>query len=73
MVAMADMENENALRRLQKSLDKIGINNKLKTLGAKDGDTVRIRDIEFEYEDDNKVVEDLHDMPRRGRGARAGK
>jgi GTP-binding protein len=34
MVAMADLENEYALRRLQKSLDKIGINNKLRALGA---------------------------------------
>jgi GTP-binding protein len=67
MVAMTDLENEQALRRLQKSLDKIGINRRLRALGAKDGDTVRIRDIEFEYEDDDKVVEELQDAPRRRR------
>jgi GTP-binding protein len=67
MVAMTDLDNEQALRRLQKSLDKIGINRKLKTLGAKEGDTVCIRDIEFDYEDEDKVLEDLQDQPRRNR------
>jgi GTPase len=72
MVAMTDLENEQALRRLQKSLNKIGINRKLKALGAKDGDTVRIREIEFDYEDEDRVLEDLQDAPRRGRrGARS--
>ena len=47
------------MRRLQKSLDKIGITKRLKSLGAKDGDTVRIRDIEFEYQDEYKVDEDF--------------
>lgn len=54
MVAMTDFENDYAVRRLQRSLEKIGINKKLKTMGAQDGDTVRIRDIEFEYEDEDK-------------------
>ena len=69
MVAMTDLENEYALRRLQKSLDKIGVTKRLKTLGAKDGDTVRIRDIEFEYEDEDKVDEDLESRAS-GRGRR---
>lgn len=55
MVAMTDLENDVAVRRLQKSLDKIGITGKLKALGAKDGDTVCIRDIEFEYEDEDRM------------------
>lgn len=54
MVAMCDLENDYAVRRLQRSLDKIGITGKLKALGAKDGDTVRIRDVEFDYEDEDK-------------------
>ncbi|HZP80776.1 MAG TPA: GTPase ObgE [Chthonomonadaceae bacterium] len=54
MVAMTDLDNEYALRRLQRTLDKIGVTRKLKALGAKDGDTVRIRDVEFEYEDEDK-------------------
>ena len=41
------------LRRFQRTLEKSGVNRKLKELGAKDGDTVRIRDIEFEYQDED--------------------
>jgi len=58
MVAMTDLENEYAVRRLQKSLDKIGVTKRLKTLGAKDGDSVRIRTIEFEFEDEFKADEE---------------
>ena len=58
MVAMCDMENEYSVRRLQRSLDKIGITGKLKAIGAKDGDTVRIRDVEFNYEDEDKWDEE---------------
>jgi len=58
MVAMTDLTNEYALRRLQRSLDKIGITRKLKALGAKDGDTVKIRDVEFDYEDEDKWDEE---------------
>ena len=58
MVAMTDLTNEYALRRLQRSLDKIGITGRLKTLGAKDGDTVKIRDIEFDYDDEDKFDEE---------------
>lgn len=69
MVAMTDLNNEHALRRLQKSLDKIGITGKLRLLGAKDGDTVRIRDIEFEYEDEEKRDEEIEEMERTKRRA----
>ena len=55
LVAMTDLDNDYALRRFQRTLERAGINRKLKALGAKDGDTVRIRDIEFEYQD-----EDVH-------------
>lgn len=59
MVAMTDLENDYAVRRLQRSLDKIGITRKLKLLGAKHGDTVRIRDTEFEYEDEDRFDEEM--------------
>lgn len=58
MVAMTDLTNDYALRRLQRSLDKIGITRKLKALGAKDGDTVRIRDVEFDYDDEDRWDEE---------------
>ena len=59
MVAMTDLGNDYAVRRLQRSLDKIGITKKLKSIGARHGDTVRIRDIEFEYEDEDRFDEEL--------------
>jgi Obg family GTPase CgtA len=52
VVAMTDMENEIAVRRFQRQLERWGIFNKLKAAGAVEGDTVRIRDIEFDYIDD---------------------
>lgn len=58
MVAMTDLENEFAVRRLQKSLDKIGVTKRLRSLGAQDGDTVKIRDIEFNFEDEDKTDEE---------------
>jgi Obg family GTPase CgtA-like protein len=68
MVAMCDLENDYALRRLQRSLDKIGITGKLKLIGAKDGDTVRIRNIEFNYEDEDKWDEE--ENPQAAKGGR---
>ncbi len=68
MVAMTDLNNEHAVRRLQRSLDKIGITGKLRAIGAKDGDTVRIRDVEFDYEDEEKWDRENDEEPaRRGR------
>ena len=53
LVAMTDLSNEYALRRFQRSLERAGVNRKLKAMGAKEGDTVRIRDVEFDYEDED--------------------
>ncbi len=51
-VLMTDLDNEQAVKRLQKTLSKMGINRKLKTMGAKHGNTVKIGEIEFNYEDE---------------------
>lgn len=68
MVAMTDLENEAALRRLQRSLDKLGITRKLKAIGAQHGDTVRIRNVEFDYEDEDRIDEEIEaEEARRGR------
>lgn len=64
MVAMTDLENDEAVRRLQKSLEKLGVSKRLRLLGAKHGDTVKIRDIEFEYEDDDRPDDEDLDLPR---------
>jgi GTP-binding protein len=57
LVVMTDLNNEAALHRLQRTMEKAGMISKLRTLGAKQGATVRIRDIEFEFEDEDAVDE----------------
>jgi GTP-binding protein len=52
MVAMTDMENEDAVSRLQRRLERLGVFDKLRAAGAREGDTVRIRDVEFDYVDE---------------------
>ena len=52
IIAMTDMDNEMAVRRLQRRLERLGVFNKLKIAGAAEGDTVRIREVEFDYIDD---------------------
>jgi GTP-binding protein len=52
IVAMTDLGNEYALRRLQRRFERYGVFNKLKKFGAQEGDSVRIRDMEFEYIED---------------------
>ena len=49
MLAMTDMNNEEAVARLQHSLERMGIFATLRELGVKEGDTVRIGKIELEY------------------------
>ncbi|MFZ5650334.1 MAG: GTPase ObgE [Bacillota bacterium] len=48
-VAMTDLENEEAVSRLQKIMFMMGIDDALRKAGAKQGDTVRIKDVEFEF------------------------
>jgi GTP-binding protein len=51
VTAMTDMNNQDAVRRLQRILEKAGIVNRLRDLGATDGDTVRIGKFEFDFID----------------------
>jgi GTP-binding protein len=51
--AMTDLDNEYGLRRLQRTLDRLGVFRKLKNMGAQEGDTVLIGKAEFEYQDDD--------------------
>jgi GTP-binding protein len=48
-VAMTDLENEEALARLQRIMKVMGIDQALRREGAKNGDTVIIKNFEFEY------------------------
>ena len=49
LVAMTDLENESAVKRLQRSLKKMGLDDVLKAKGIKPGDTVKIGNSEFYY------------------------
>ncbi|MFP6581391.1 MAG: GTPase ObgE [Candidatus Hydrogenedentota bacterium] len=48
-VRMTDFENEEGLRHLDKVLKKMGLYKALQRMGAKDGDTIFVSDIEMEY------------------------
>jgi len=49
LAAMTDFESDEGLVRFEAILAKMGVDKKLRELGAKDGDTVRIAGNEFEY------------------------
>ena len=57
LVAMTQLQNEDAVNRLQRTLEKTGIINKLRTLGAKEGDTVRIGKAAFDFFDEYALDE----------------
>ncbi|MCL5103770.1 MAG: GTPase ObgE [Armatimonadetes bacterium] len=52
IVLRTDTGNEYALRRMHKQLDKKGVIKRLRDMGAQHGDTVRIKDLEFEFHDE---------------------
>ncbi len=49
LAAMTDFESDGGLARFEQILAKMGVEKKLRELGAAEGDTVRIADIEFTY------------------------
>lgn len=49
LVAMTKFDEEDSFRRFQRIIRKTGLEEKLKEKGIKEGDAVRIRDMEFEY------------------------
>jgi GTP-binding protein len=53
LIARTNVANEYAFRRLHRQLDKIGVIKELRKQGVAEGDTVRIRDIEFEFKDED--------------------
>jgi GTP-binding protein len=50
LVERTDLESEGALARFQWELDRLGVNAALEAAGVQPGDTVKISDIEFEYQ-----------------------
>lgn len=53
LVAMTNFDNEEALRRFQLIWKRLEIDAALKSKGVAEGDSVRIRDMVFEYKDNN--------------------
>lgn len=51
LVAMTNFDNEEALRRFQYAWRKRGVEDMLKARGVKEGDTVHIGDMEFDYKE----------------------
>jgi GTP-binding protein len=49
LAAMTDFENDDALGRFEAILARLGVDKRLRELGARDGDTVRIAGNEFDY------------------------
>jgi len=52
LVARTNVANEYALRRLHRQLERMGVIAELRKQGASQGDTVRIRGMEFEFHDE---------------------
>ncbi|HET6386490.1 MAG TPA: GTPase ObgE [Armatimonadota bacterium] len=55
LVAMTNVDNESAIERLHRILDRAGVLDALRTAGAADNDLVRIRDTEFVYVEEERV------------------
>lgn len=47
--AMTDFNNEEAVKRFQRIIKLMGIEDELRRQGAKEGDTVRIKELEFDF------------------------
>ncbi|NLK01384.1 MAG: Obg family GTPase CgtA, partial [Clostridia bacterium] len=50
-VLMTDLDNEEAVRRLQVIFDRMGLDDALRGMGIREGDTVHIGGMEFEFFD----------------------
>ena len=51
LLKMTRFNSDESALRFAKKLKNLGVDDELKALGAKEGDTVRILDQEFEYEE----------------------
>ena len=50
---MTKFQTDESILRFANKLRKLGIDDKLRELGASDGDTVRTLDLEFEFQDND--------------------
>ncbi len=49
LVKMANLDQDESLQRFQRTIERMGLEEALREKGIKDGDTVRICELEFEY------------------------
>ncbi len=49
LAQMTDFDNDEALARFEQILAKMGVDKRLRELGVREGDTVRIAGVEFDY------------------------
>lgn len=54
-MAMTDMANEDAVRRLQRAMRRFGVFDALRAAGIQEGDTVRVRKVEFDFVDNPEI------------------
>jgi GTP-binding protein len=52
LVAMTDLENSDAVRYLHRRLQRLGVIEKLREMGAEEGDTVFVGQVVFSYTDE---------------------
>ena len=55
LVAMTNVQNESALERLHRTLDRAGVLSALRAQGVQDGDVVRIRNTEFVFVEEERM------------------
>ncbi len=49
LVSMTNFDQEESLQRFQRTTERMGLDQALRSKGIRIGDTVRIKDMEFEY------------------------
>jgi GTP-binding protein len=49
LVNMTNMDQEESLQKFQRTIERMGLEDALREMGIKEGDLVRIADLEFEY------------------------
>jgi GTP-binding protein len=52
MVAMTDLSNDDAIRYLHRRLERIGVIDRLRKIGAAEGDLVKVGQVEFAFSDE---------------------
>jgi GTP-binding protein len=50
LVSHTNLDSTGSLERFQVALDRLGVNDALEAAGVQPGDTVRVGDVEFEYQ-----------------------